>query len=480
MYSMNTLDLILERFGQISVIPRISKQEAQLCRWLQDWATELGFTSKTDNAGNLAIYVPPTLGLENAPTIILQGHMDMVGQKTPDSNHDFLRDPIRIIRDGDWLKADRTTLGADNGIAIALAMVLVEDEGVSHPPLELLFTVEEEVGVGGADNLDPGLLSGKVLINLDSEDEGVFTVGCAGSGSVLIHLNVVWETFPENYVTFYLELNGLQGGHSGGDIHKHRGNSNKIIARVLDNIQKDVPIQLVALKGGTVRNAIPREAEAVFVCPKDMSIVCSESFAVIASAIKNEYSRTDSGLNLSLEKGQDVISVVNRNDTGKIIQLMVALPNGVAEMAVGVEESVETSNNVGVVELKEDGLNVISSQRSSVLSRLEEIIQHVDAIGRLAGAKTEQTKISKPWQPNMDSVLLEKCLQVYESQFKQKPKVEIIHGGLECGIISERCGGMDSISFGPTIISPHSPDEKLFIPSIMCVWDFLTALLKSY
>jgi dipeptidase D len=477
---MNTLDLILARFEQISVIPRISRQEAQFSQWLQDWATELGFTSKTDNAGNLAIYIPATSGLENAPTIILQGHMDMVGQKTPDSKHDFLRDPIRIIRDGDWLKADRTTLGADNGIAIALAMVLVEDENVPHPSLELLFTVEEEVGVGGADNLDPSLLSGKVLINFDSEDEGVFTVGCAGGGSVLIHLKVVWETVPENYETFYLKLNGLQGGHSGGDIHKHRGNSNKIIARVLDNIQKDVPIQLAALMGGTVRNAIPREAEAAFVCPKDLSSVCSESFAVIASAIKNEYSGTDSGLNLSLERGQDVISVINRNDTGKVIQLMVALPNGVAEMAVGVEGSVETSNNVGIVELKEDGLHVVSSQRSSVLSRLEEITQRVDAIARLAGAKTELTKISQPWQADMDSPLLEKCLQVYESQFKQKPKVEVIHGGLECGVISERCGGMDSISFGPTIINPHSPDEKLFIPSVIRVWDFLTALLKSY
>jgi dipeptidase D len=477
---MNTLDLILERFEQISVIPRISKQEAQLCQWLQDWATELGFISKTDSAGNLAIYVPATSGSENAPTIILQGHMDMVGQKTPDSDHDFLRDPIRIIRDGDWLKADQTTLGADNGIAIALAMALVEDKSVPHPPLELLFTVEEEVGVGGADNLDPGLLSGKVLINLDSEDEGVFTVGCAGSGSVLIHLNVGWETLPENYETFYLKLNGLQGGHSGVDIHKHRGNSNKIIARVLDNIQRCVPIQLAALKGGTVRNAIPREAEAVFVCPKAMSTACSESFAVIVNTIKNEYSRTDSGLNLSLEKGQNVASAITRSDTEKVIQLMVALPNGVAEMAVGVEDAVETSNNVGVVELREDGLHVISSQRSSVLSRQEEIAQRVDTIARLAGAKTELTKLSPPWQPNMDSVLLEKCLQVYESQFKQKPKVEIIHGGLECGIISERCGGMDSISLGPTIISPHSPDEKLFIPSVMRVWDFLTALLKSY
>jgi dipeptidase D len=293
-------------------------------------------------------------------------------------------------------------------------------------------------------------------------------------------LNVAWETLPENYETFYLKLNGLQGGHSGVDIHKHRGNSNKIIARVLDNIQRGVPIQLAALKGGTVRNAIPREAEAVFVCPKAMSTACSESFAVIASTIKNEYSRTDSGLNLLLEKGQNVASAITRSDTEKVIQLMVALPNGVAEMAVGVEGSVETSNNVGVVELREDGLHVISSQRSSVLSRLEEIAQRVDTIARLAGAKTELTKLSPPWQPNMDSVLLEKCLQVYESLFKQKPKVEIIHGGLECGIISERCGGMDSISLGPTIISPHSPDEKLFIPSVIRVWDFLTALLKSY
>ncbi len=477
---MTSTDQILAHFEKLSAIPRGTKNEAAIRQWLVDWASSRGLSSKTDQIGNLVIYVSASDGHENAAGLILQGHLDMVCQKTPDSNHDFTRDPIRIIRDGDWLKADKTTLGADNGIAIAIAMALVEDENISHPPLELLFTVEEEAGISGADYLDPNLLTAKILINLDSEEEGVFTVGCAGGGSTNITLPVGWSAPSKNDITFELKVSGLQGGHSGEDIDKHRGNANKILARALDEVQRAVPIRLSTFKGGTARNAIPRDAEAIFLCPKESSELCNEMVISFEKILQAEFAGTEQGPFLVLSEKQTPLSLaISIEDTKKSIQLILALPNGVAEISADVEGFVETSNNIGVIELLEDGLHVTSNQRSSVVSRLEEITRRTEAISTLAGAKTERTKMFPPWQPNLDSPLLKKCVEVYETLYQQKPKVELSHGGLECGIISDRCNGMDTISLGPTIENPHSPDEMLYIPSLSSTWNFLTALLRS-
>jgi dipeptidase D len=478
---MNPTVLVLARFEQISAIPRGTTSEAASRQWLMDWGSARSLKSKTDAIGNLVIQVPASAGYEDHLTLILQGHLDMVCQKTPDSAHDFTRDPIRIICDGDWIKADKTTLGADNGIAIALMMALVEDESVLHPPLELLLTVEEEMGIVGADNLDPSLLTGKILINLDSEEDGVFTVGCAGGGSVYITLPVRWSSQSSDEIAFELKVCGLQGGHSGVDINKHRTNANKLIARVLDFIQRDVAIRLSTLKGGTARNAIPRDAEAIFVCPKESSALCREKFFAIVQIIQAEHARAEQGLSITLtEKNGEPVNAISHAETVTGIRLLVSLPQGVAAMSAEISGFVETSNNIGVLELKEDGLFIISNHRSSVVSRLDEITNRVEALAWLAGAKTEQTKAFPPWQPNMDSPLLKKGVETYESDFGVSPKVELSHGGLECGIISDRCGGLDSISMGPTIENPHSPDEKLHVPSVEKVWKFLTALLKSF
>lgn len=475
---MNPTDLILEKFEQVSSIPRDTKNEAAIRQWLIDWSGAHGLKSKTDAAGNLVIQVPASSGYEERPTLILQGHLDMVCQKTPDSDHDFTRDPIHIVRDGDWLKADKTTLGADNGIAIALMMALVEDGTVMHPSLELLLTVEEELGVVGADNLDPSLLTGKTLVNLDSEDEGVFTIGCAGGGNTYLTLPVSWESQIADETAFELNINGLQGGHSGDDINKHRANANKLIARALDVIQRDVPIRLSALKGGTARNAIPRDAEAVFVCPREMSAKCHDIVSSFEKTLQTEHKLTEQNLSLTLfERKESAESVISLTDTKKCIQLLMILPNGVAEMSAEVAGFVETSNNIGVMELKEEGFFVISNQRSSVFSRMEEMAYRVESIGHLAGAKVEHTKPFPAWEPNMDSALLKKCQQVYETQFGKPPKINIVHAGLECGIISDRCGGLDSISLGPTIQNPHSPDERLYVPSLARIWDFLKTFL---
>ncbi|MCA2001931.1 MAG: aminoacyl-histidine dipeptidase, partial [Chloroflexi bacterium] len=478
---MNPTDLILSNFEKVSSIPRGTKYEAGIRNWLITWAKENNCPSKADAAGNLVIYVPASKGYEDHPTLILQGHMDMVWQKTNESTHNFEHDPIQLIREGDWIRADGTTLGADNGIGIALMMSIVEDASVKHPPLELLLTVEEEMGVVGADKLDPSLLSGKTLINLDSETEGVFTVGCAGGGSVNITLPVTWDLQQQGEVAFELKVSGLQGGHSGEDINKFRANANKLLARLLDEIQRNFPIRLSTLKGGTARNAIPREAESIFVCATDKKESCKEIFAVFQAAIQNELAKTETGLVLSLNeiKGESVC-VISQAETQAAIHLLMALPHGVSSMSAEMPAFVETSNNIGVMELKEDGLSIISNQRSSVFSRLEEITRRVETVAWLAGAKTERTKMFPPWQPNMESPLLKQCVETYRSIKEEDPKVELTHGGLECGIISDRCGGLDTISMGPTIKDLHSPDERLYVPSLATTWEFLRTLQSSF
>ena len=477
--SMNPTEHILQNFQMVSSIPRGTKNEAGVRQWLIDWATANRFGSRVDAAGNLVVHVPASPGRASEATVVLQGHMDMVCQKTPASTHDFTRDPIKVIRDGDWIRSDGTTLGADNGIAIALMMALAEDEHASHPALELLLTVEEEMGVVGADNLDPSMISGKTLINLDSEDEGVFTVGCAGGGSLFITLPVTWTAQAADEVAFEIKVGGLKGGHSGGDINKHRANANKMIARVLEFVQRSAPMRLATLKGGSARNAIPRDAEAIFVCAKDKAALCRDLFAEIVKTIQAEHAHTeqDAFVTLNEVNGQP-LHAIGKSETLTAIRLLLSLPNGVAEMSAEMPGFIETSNNIGIVELKQEGVYIVSNHRSSVLSRLEEITYRVESLAWMAGAKAERNKINPPWQPNMDSPLLKKCTQAHETLTGKPPKVELTHGGLECGIISDRCGGLDSISFGPTIINPHSPDERLHVPSLAWTWELLKAVLR--
>jgi dipeptidase D len=477
---MNPTELILSRFEQVSSIPRGSKHEEKIRSWLIDWARELNLKSRVDAVGNLVIYVPASMGMENSPIVILQGHMDMVCQKTPDSTHDFTRDPIKLIQHGDWLKADKTTLGADNGIAIAMMMALVEDEDVRHPALELLLTVEEEFGVVGADELDPSLLDGKILINLDSEKEGSFTVGCAGGGSVFIDFPVLLEYVSADHSFFQLNISGLIGGHSGEDIAKHHANANKVLTRALDELARSIALQLVSFKGGTARNAIPRDAEAVFACHRDDAAIIHEKISAFESLLRSEFSRTEKELSLALNEIETQQGAMSIPDSQRFINLMVSLPNGVSDFSAEIEGFVETSNNIGVVDMTDSGIRVISNHRSSVISRLEEITRRVESVAELAGLSHERTPIFPPWQANMGSTLLKKSVQVYEECFGVKPKVELSHGGLECGIISDRCNGLDTISLGPTIENPHSPDERLYIPSLPKTWEFLTALLKTF
>lgn len=481
---------ILTIFKQINQIPRCSKNEYQIAKWLKTWAIQQGFKIISDDLDNLVIKVPASPGYETAPIVILQGHMDMVCEKTLDSDHDFTKDPIRFVYEGDWLKADRTTLGADNGIAMALAMAIATSAGKKenkngHPPLELLFTVDEETGLTGAVNLKPDFLEGRILINIDSEDEGVFTVGCAGGNETRISLPLIFSPLDANQELFQIKACGMQGGHSGIDIKRQRANANQILARCLAEIGLITDFRLLELNGGTTHNAIPRDANALIACGAGQKSKLKKAIKDLHNIIINEFKETEPSLSLEIRQltsdnnrlqaasGQAASGI----DSKKAVQLLRALPHGVATR---LAENVETSNNLATVEIKKEHLEILSSQRSFCMSRLADISERIKAIGNLSGASVNQGNHYPAWEPDLNSQLLKQCQKVYKTLFKKDPRVETIHAGLECGVIGAKYPGMEMISIGPTIRNPHSPDESLFIPSVGKVMEFLKALLASY
>ena len=474
---------ILDYFGQINAIPRCSKNEDQIGLWLKQWAQTEQFAVKEDAAGNLLVTVPPTPGYENAPTIVIQGHTDMVCEKTPDSKHDFSRDAIKNIVDGDWLRADNTTLGADNGIAIALAMALATDDSVVHPPLELLFTVDEETGLNGAKKLEPDFITGRVLLNVDSETEGVFTVGCAGGRHTHISRKLALADLSDGGQYFNLNISGLRGGHSGIDIIKQRASANKILARTLNELSAAYNIQLVSIKGGTAHNAIARDAEALFAITSQNTSDLPRLISEFEHTVQTEYDAIET--NLSIKLAAVDVKAPKKNalgdaETRLVIDLLLSLPHGVMGMSPVFAGLVETSNNLATVELKADVLQILTSQRSLTKSRLNEITDTICATAALAGTDTRCDSEYPPWSPNMQSDLLVLCQNVYKRLFDREALVKSVHAGLECAIIGDKYEGMDMISFGPDLRDPHSPNEGLYIPSLGKVWQLMVALLASY
>jgi len=475
---------ILDIFEQIAAIPRCSKHEEKISQWLQQWARDKGFTVRADSAGNVVIEVAASERYENAPPVVIQGHTDMVCEKTPDSAHDFSTDPIRPIADGEWLRADNTTLGADNGIAIAMGLVLATDKTVSHPELELLFTVDEEQGLTGAAKLAPDFIKGRILLNIDSEDEGVLTVGCSGGKETRISLPLSFTELPEDYQVYRISVSGLRGGHSGVDIHKHRASANRILARLLGLLKESDNIRLVSIKGGTAHNAIARDAEARIAFNSADNGAVGKNISDFEQIVRNEFATSEKLPSVEISgpesgAGQSSRSV-STGDTARAINLMLALPHGVIGMSLDIEGLVETSTNFAIVEIKDDALKILSSQRSSVMSQLDELSRRIEALSALAGADTESGNAYPAWEPNMDSPLLERCKDTYQKLYGKQPSVEIIHAGVECAILGAKYPGMDMISLGPTIENPHSPEERINIPTIGKVWDYLVEILKSF
>ena len=472
---------ILKWFEEITKIPRCSKHEEKIVNWLMDWAKENNFEAKMDRIKNIVIKVPASPGYENRPLTVIQGHMDMVCEKTPDSDHDFSKDPIKLIYDGEWLTADKTTLGADNGIAIAMAMALAVDKDIEHPPLELLFTVDEETGLTGANALEPGFIEGKILINVDSEDEGVFTVGCAGGINTYSNLPLEFEDIPAGYKPYKINAGGMKGGHSGIDIAMEKANAIKLLGRTLHQINQEVDLRIANIKGGSAHNAIPRDAETVVFFPEDELDNVNKIIAKAGNTFSEEFKNTDPDLALTIEENStaNYDKVTTAADTNKVIDFIYAMPHGVDVMSTDIKDLVETSNNFANIKIENNALEVLTSQRSSVVSRLNAITNRIEAVTRLAGGEAKSGDGYPPWPPNMDSPLLDICVKLYEKMYNKKPVVEIIHAGLECGIIGDKNPGMDMISLGPDLRYPHSPDEKIHIGAIGKVWDFIVELLKN-
>ncbi len=469
----------LKWFAEISKIPRCSKKEERISQWLVEWAVSNHFEYKLDKVRNICIKVPASQGFEKAPIVVIQGHMDMVCEKTPESRHDFSKDPIELVYDGEWLKANGTTLGADNGIALAMAMALALDKDTPHPPLELLFTVDEETGLTGANSLEPGFINGRILINVDSEDEGVFTVGCAGGINTNLYLPLCFETSPSGLETYLLRAGNMKGGHSGIDIAKEKANAIKVMCRLLEVLSKVTPVHVANIQGGSAHNAIPRDCTATILLDAKNVEQVKKKIGEMQSVLREEYKNTEPDLSLSLDTCDPADQCLGIAESERLVQFIRVIPHGVAAMSTDIANLVETSNNLARVWIENGEINVLSSQRSSVVSRLQALTSRIEDVAKLAGGRAKSSDGYPPWQPNMDSPLLARSLKLYRSLFNKEPVVEVIHAGLECGIIADRNVGMDMISIGPDLRYPHCPDEKVHVGTIGMVWDFMAELLKD-
>ncbi len=469
-----------QHFEEMTRIPHGSGNEKAMAEYIEGYARKKGWKVEKERAGNLIIRTPATPGHENAPAVVLQGHMDMVCEKNSDVEHDFLKDPLKLKISGDWITAEGTTLGADNAIGMAASLAVAEDPTAVHGPLELLFTVDEEVGLTGAGKIAKGALKGRVMLNLDSEEIGVFTVGCAGGGDSTLRLPVVKRNAPRGAVALHVKVSGLRGGHSGIDIHEQRGNANRVLARTLMSATGKVKFFIASMSGGSKRNAIPREAWALCLVPKDKKRAFMSAIAKEEALAKAELASIDPDLKVTVTAVKDSpAKVLDAGSTARVLDLLLALPHGVEFMSYAIPGLVETSTNLATIDLEPRALVVGMSTRSSVGSALDVLRNRIDAVASLAGAKVEKNKPYPGWKPNLDSQILKVAKRVYQGQFGKDAKVEACHAGLECGIIGEKFEGMDMISFGPTIQNPHSPEERVNAPSVEKFWTFLKALLAD-
>lgn len=469
---------VFENFKHISQIPRCSKKEEPIRAYLAGWADAKGFTHKSDAAGNLVVYVPANVEKAYMPTIILQSHMDMVCEKTPESEHNFDSDPLDLYTDGNWLRARGTSLGADNGIGMAYAMTAAES-ACPHPPLELLFTTDEETGLTGALGLGSDMLQGSIMFNMDSEDENTLIIGCASGRSREVTANFATATVPENTQVFKLSLNNLLGGHSGIEINKQNANANKLIFGFLSKICCGSGLQLLRYHGGSAMNAIPRDGKALFAVKEsyenEMRMLLKEYAADIQQAYPQEK------IEFKLRKITAEYEALSVDDTVKVLDLLMLLPHGVLRVEPLLPTQTETSCNVGPISIEEghfsallfirssnDYQGYLAAKQCSVLSK------------RLGFAVTVRETDTGAWQPQWDAPLLAHCKELYTQVMGREPKIEVIHAGLECGVIIGKYPDIDALSFGPEQFGAHSPGERLNMTSALKMWDFLQAILKSY
>lgn len=472
-------ELVWKYFEEITQVPHPSKKEEKIREYMINWAKSLDLEYKTDSLGNLVIKKPATPGMENRKSVCIQGHLDMVCEKNSDVEFDFDNDPLKVYIDGDWVKAEGTTLGADNGIGIAMGMALMASNDIQHPALELLCTLDEETGLTGAIQLGTDLVAADILINLDSEDEDAFTIGCAGGLNTSGIFKYEAEEVPSNHTPFKLSIKGLRGGHSGIEIHDGRANAAKLLSRFLWNTIRTMPIKFVSFNSGNKHNAIPREAFATVLVPNEKINEFNELIAKYKAIFKKEYTTKEPNLDFFCEKTEIPNRILKSELAYKLLSSFVAMPHGVIRMSPDIAGLVQTSTNFAIVETRENEIFVLTSQRSSVESEKRFVENMVYAALELGGATVATGDGYPAWEPNVNSEILNVAKQVYKNVLGKEPKIEAIHAGLECGLIGEKYPGIDMLSCGPNLRDVHSPDERVSISSVQRIWNFLIELMKN-
>lgn len=469
--------LVFKYFQEISDIPRGSGNEKEISNYLADFAKKLNLQVIQDKALNIIIKKPATKGYEGAPTVIIQGHMDMVCEKNSETEHDFEKDPLKLEIKGDKIYAKGTTLGADDGIAVAYGMALLADEKIEHPTLEVLITTDEEAGMTGAMEVSKDDIKGKILINLDTEEEGFLLVSCAGGIRTCSSIKVELESIFEEDI-FHIQVRGLKGGHSGSDIHRGRGNANKLLGRVLKDISDNMNLNLVSINGGSKNNAIPREADAfITVVEKEKLFKIVNDFNEI---FKNELQGKDPGVHLSIKEEKGVFKdKFTKQCTEKVINLLYLYPNGTNTMSANIDGLTESSTNLGVLEIKNNQVEFDSAVRSSIPSLNEDIVLRIKGITEIIGGNFATNAGYPAWEYKKDSKIRELCIDVYKKNYHKDPQVYAIHAGVECGLFEKTLGRLDMISFGPDIKDAHTPEENLSISSTERVWEYLLEVLKN-
>lgn len=471
---------VFDCFAQVNKVPRPSKHEEQMIEFLMNYGKSLNLDTQRDETGNVIIRKPATKGMEDRPTVILQSHMDMVCEKNRDVEFDFMKDAIQTEIDGEWLKAKGTTLGADDGIGVAMEMALLAADDIEHGPIECVFTRDEETGLTGAEGMKSGFMTGRYLINLDSEDEGEIFISCAGGCRTLAVFDYKEETAPDGLFYARLKVKGLTGGHSGDDINKKRANANKLLVRFLYNTMQKTDLRLVDIQAGGLHNAIPREAECVVAVPMVFKEQLRIDLNIFAAEVEEEYFVTEPHVEFDLESTDAVATLVDKDTTVRLIRALQAVDNGEFAHCQNID-LVETSSNLASIHQYADKhtIEVTSSQRSSILSARHNMSNTVKACYELAGARVDVGEGYPGWSLNPNSELLRVAVDQYKAVFGKEPQVLGIHAGLECGLFSEKYPEIDMVSFGPTLRGVHSPDEKLLIPTVQMVWDHLLAVLKN-
>ncbi|GFI61279.1 cytosol non-specific dipeptidase [Clostridiales bacterium] len=467
-------------FQQLSNIPRGSGNEKAVGEYCLSVAKSLGLYAFQDEFNNILIRKPASNGYENAATVIIQGHLDMVCEKNNKTVHNFERDGINIIIDGDYIKADGTTLGADDGIAVAMGLAILENNDIVHPPLECLFTADEEAGMSGAKNFDVSLLEGTRLINIDSEEEGVFVSGCCGGAKANLVLPAIWEEPPKGLIPVGIKIRGLLGGHSGSDIHLQRANANKLMGRVLRQIAKSFYFRLESINGGLMDNAITRECDAVIYVDREDIEELNDMCSQLQDIFNMEYAGSENRIYVVAEEYQNSKGkVLNSKIASSVIYALNLIPNGVQRMILDIEGLVETSNNVGVVRTYDDSVELLSAVRSSVPTMKYELLEQLAMIAETNGGELNIKSEYPGWEYDKDSSLRSVCIQAYKEMFGREPAISSIHAGLECGIFASKAKGLDMISIGPEMHDVHTPAERLSISSVERTWNFLKFLLEK-